>query len=216
MLFVFIIIGLGVQETLLSFSGVIVLVIFLAIIYRIVRIGRTSVDLELEKKRLRSFADLPDSYHVFQGAYVEFEGRSYSCDYFVISPSCCFAIMEERSPGRFEGNTDFDIWTIINEEKGREVKKEVYFATSILRQQTYHAAEMLKSEAMAMWVQGIVYFSNKHASAKGTGKNTKVIDDKQKLHQYITSFSPPFKPNPGSFEKAIKLIKKRSKAKRLL
>lgn len=123
MLFVFIIIGLGVQETLLSFSGVIVLVIFLAIIYRIVRIGRTSVDLELEKKRLRSFADLPDSYHVFQGAYVEFEGRSYSCDYFVISPSCCFAIMEERSPGRFEGNTDFDIWTIINEEKGREVKK---------------------------------------------------------------------------------------------
>ncbi|TXC85761.1 NERD domain-containing protein [Metabacillus litoralis] len=206
--------SLAIEETILSLSGIIAGIFVVILLFRNHEISKAKELDELEKRVLGTFADLPDTFHVFQGVPVMFENRGYTVDYLVISPNSCFTIFENHEVGDFVGDTDADIWDMTTVHKGKTIQKEVYFPVSILRQQTWHTSQMLKADGMIdMWVQGIVYFSNKDATAEGTGKNTVVIDDLGELYKFLMKFSPRMKPGPDKYKEAVSFIKKRSKAK---
>lgn len=203
-----------IEQEILSFWGFVTFVSLIITIFKKRDVNDLKKLLDHENHLFHKLSALSDDTYVFQSTPIEAGGFGYTVDYMIITPACVFVIFNEKSEGIFEGSVDHDLWKYTSTKRGKTVTKDIYFPISILRQQTFYTAQMLTEKGVKTWVQGVLYFSNEHTTAKGTGKNTAVIDDPDELIHYVSNFKPRIKMDQPAYEKAVKVIKKRKRAKK--
>lgn len=141
-------------------------IIFLAsvIISRVLFIkGKiTSAGVKGEKISLKISKKLPNDYLVFNNLFIDYDGRKSELDLVVVGSNGIFIIEVKNHNGIITGDKDDYDWVQHKTgQKGGQYKSTMGNPIKQVKRQTYLLSKEFKSEGLNVWIQGVVFFSNK-------------------------------------------------------
>lgn len=151
-----------------------------------------------EESGLTLLRRLPADYKVFNQVLVpSARGKPREIDFAVVGPNGVFVVEIKHNHGRITGHVDEASWSAMKVGRGgtryatrvRNPVQQVRGATAVL-------AAWLKAEGVKTWVQGIVVFTNDHASLDIRGSTDIPIARAGSLVMRILESEPKRKLGP--------------------
>jgi hypothetical protein len=167
--------------------------------------------LEGEQASIKMFEGLSSDFTVITDLEIEIEGKKSQIDSVVVSSNGVFIVEVKNIKGEIVGKAD-EQYIKINKvgQKGGEYSKDIYNPVKQVNTHVFRLSKLLKSNNLNIWVQGMVYFSNKESQVYFKGESTPVFsyneDGEKQLRQYITDYRK-HKISKDEQDNIIKILK---------
>lgn len=142
-----------------------------------------------ENKALIDLEQLPNDYHLFNNLLITDGDRKRELDLVIVGPTGLFVVEVKNHNGKIKGAVEDKQW--IQHKVGRRgtpYSSKMYNPLKQLGGQIFSLSQLMKNMDVNVWIEGIVYFTNKDVRLDISGENSKVIGDKHLLQQYILNY----------------------------
>lgn len=153
--------------------------------YRILQTG-----LNGENDTVNILKSLDENYNVFKNVHIYVDGKEIEIDTIVVGNNGVFIIEVKNHNGTIEGNGNEDIWIQhkVGRKGGRYTKK-IKNSIKQAKYQTFMLSKFLKSKNINVWIESMVYFSNKKVISRISNAE-KVFLNSYDLLNYIKKHTP--------------------------
>lgn len=166
-----------------------------------------------ERNLISILSKLPDDYKAISNAIVEYEGKSSELDLVLIGKNGVFVIETKNHNGTIEGDDTDEKW-IQNKvgRKGGRYSKSMYNPMKQVSTHVFRLSNFLKTNDINVWVQGVVFFSNRSARVSINNRNNKIpvfaasnggVDE---LLQYINTYQAKKEIDTETIHKMVRLL----------
>lgn len=129
--------------------------------------GILRVGMEGEQAATDIVSRLPDTYTVFHGLQVTYEGKRSELDMVVVGPSGVYVIEVKNLNGAIRGNHEDKYWVQHKiGRRGTPYQKELYSPVRQVRTHVFRLAGVLRSAGISVFVQDGVLFTNPEADVQ--------------------------------------------------
>lgn len=168
--------------------------------------------LEGEQASIKIFEGLSSDFTVISDLEIEAEGKKSQIDSILVSSNGVFVVEVKNIKGEIVGKDDEQHITINKVgQNGGEYSKKIYNPVKQVNTHVFRLSKLLKNNNLNIWVQGIVYFSNKESQVYLKGESTPVFsyreDGEEQLRQYVTDYRKQ-KISKGEQDNIIRLLEK--------
>lgn len=170
--------------------------------YRILKTG-----LNGENDTINTLKSLDESYSVFKNIHITIDGKETEIDNVVVGNNGVFIIEVKNHNGTIEGDGNEDIW--IQHKVGRSGGRYTNKIKNPIKQvkyQTFMLSKFLKVNNINVWIEHMVYFSNKKVKNK-TYNVERVFFESSDLLNYIKNYTPRKSLNQNEISNIINVLK---------
>lgn len=151
--------------------------------YRCLKTG-----LNGENNTINTLKSLDESYNIFKNIQISVDEKETEIDTIVVGNNGVFIIEVKNHNGTIEGNGNEDIW--IQHKVGRKGGRYTNKIKNPIKQvkyQTFMLSKFLKVNNIDVWIEHMVYFSNKNVKNK-TSNVESVFFESSDLLNYIKNY----------------------------
>lgn len=166
-----------------------------------------------ERNVISIISKLPEDYKAISNVIVEYEGKSSELDLVLIGKNGIFVIETKNHNGTIEGDDTDERWIQYKVgRKGGRYSKSMYNPMKQVSTHVYRLSNFLKMNGVNVWVQGIVFFSNRSARVYINHRLNKIpvfaasnygVED---LLQYINTYQTKKEIDTETIHKMVSLL----------
>lgn len=158
-----------------------------------------------EKAALCTLSNLSDDYYVFTTVCSEFEGKKGEVDCLVVGRNGLFVIEVKNHNGKICAAESGEYWEQhkVGQEGGR-YSKRIKNPLKQTKRNVYILSQNLKSNGIRVWIEGLVYFTNKKVEIDYLPDGC--YQSGEEINNYITSYSPRYNLSQDELKKVVNLL----------